>query len=211
MNAELEDLLRLNKSHIKPAIIVLTEVFQNYPLFSYYYPDKITKEKIAYYFSSVAVFSGMRYGEIYATSHNLEGVAIWMLSDKYPIVFWRLLRSVPLPVLFSFGRYGGSKMRDLGQHIDAVHHRLAPFRHWYLQTVGVEPRFRGKGYASKLIRLMLTRIDDEGIPCYVDTLSENNYRGEWKSRATFLLIYRIIYPCLTFCNSWDNIQSHHIN
>ncbi|MFC1984465.1 GNAT family N-acetyltransferase [Chloroflexota bacterium] len=65
-------------------------------------------------------------------------------------------------------------MRDLGQHIDVVHHRLAPFRHWYLQTVGVEPRFRGKGYASKLIRPMLTRIDDEGIPCYVDTLDEYN-------------------------------------
>ena len=100
MSNKLEDILRLNKSHIEAAIKVLTEAFQNYPLFNYYYLDKITKEKIACYFSSVAVFSGMRYGEIYATSHNLEGVAIWMPSDKYPINFWRLLRSVPLPVLF---------------------------------------------------------------------------------------------------------------
>ena len=39
MSAELENLLRLNKSHIKPAVKVLKEAFQNYPLFNYYYPD----------------------------------------------------------------------------------------------------------------------------------------------------------------------------
>jgi len=174
LSTKLEDILRLNKTHIKAAIKVLTRAFQDYPLFNYYYPDKITKEKIAYYFSSVAIFRGMSYGELYATSHNLEGVSIWMPSDEYQMNFWRLLRSVPLHVLFGFGRYGGNKMRDLGQHIDIVHYRLAPFRHWYLQTIGVEPQFRGKGYASRLLRPMLTRIEEEGLPCYVDTLAEQN-------------------------------------
>ena len=65
-------------------------------------------------------------------------------------------------------------MRGLGEHIDAVHQRLAPFKHWFLQTIGVEPRFQGKGYASKLIRPMLTRIDEEGRPCYLETLDEHN-------------------------------------
>lgn len=174
MSAELEDVLRLNKSNIKPAVSALTRAFQNYPLFNYYYPDELTKKKIAHYFLSLAVFSGIRYGEIYATSHNLEGVAIWIPSDKYPMTLWRLLRSVPLSVLFGFARYGGNKMRDLGGYIDAVHLRLAPFKHWFLQTVGVEPQSRGKGYASKLIRPMLTRIDKEGLPCYLETLDEHN-------------------------------------
>ena len=174
MSAELEDLLRLNKSHIKPAVKVLTEAFQNYPLLNYCYPDELTKKRIAHYILSIAVFSGIRYGEIYATSHNLEGVAIWIPSDKYPVTFWRLLRSVPLPVIFGLGRYGGNKMRHLSRHIDAVHQRLAPFKHWFLLTVGVEPRSQGKGYASKLIRPMLARIDEEGLPCYLETLDEHN-------------------------------------
>ena len=174
MSAELEDLLRLNKSHIKPAVNVLAAAFQNYPLLNYYYPDDLTKKRIAHYHLSLAVFSGIRYGEIYATSHNLEGVAIWIPSDKYPVTFWRLLRPVPLSVIFGLGRYGGNKMRHLGEHIDAVHQRLAPFKHWFLQTVGVEPRSQGKGYASKLIRPMLTRIDEEGLPCYLETLDEHN-------------------------------------
>jgi len=174
MSAELEGLLRLNKSHIKCAVKVLAEAFQNYPLLNYYYPDGLTKKRIAHYFLALTVFSGIRYGEIYATSHNYEGVAVWIPSDKYPVTFWRLLRSVPLPVIFGLGRYGGNKMGHLGRHIDAVHQRLAPFKHWYLQTVGVGLRFRGKGYASKLLRPMLTRIDEEGLPCYIETLDEYN-------------------------------------
>jgi ribosomal protein S18 acetylase RimI-like enzyme len=174
MSAELEDLLRLNKSHIKPAVNVLAAAFQNYPLLNYYYPDELTKKRIARYFSSFAVFSGIRYGEIYATSHNLEGVAVWIPSDKYPVTFSRLLRSVPLSLIFAFARYGGNKMRYLDQHIDAVHQRLAPFKHWFLHTVGVEPQSQGKGYAGKLLRPMLARIDEEGLPCYLETLDEHN-------------------------------------
>ena len=65
-------------------------------------------------------------------------------------------------------------MRGLGQYIDTVHNRLAPFKHWFLQAIGVDPRFQGKGYAGKLLRPMLSRINEEGLPCYLDTLDEQN-------------------------------------
>ncbi|MFC1964391.1 GNAT family N-acetyltransferase [Chloroflexota bacterium] len=61
--------------------------------------------------------------------------------------------------MFGFGRYGGGRMRGLGQYIDAVHSRLAPFKHWFLQAIGVGPQFQGRGYASKLLMPMLSRID----------------------------------------------------
>jgi len=65
-------------------------------------------------------------------------------------------------------------MSYLSGYIDAIHQRQAPFKHWFLQTIGVNPRSQGKGYASKLIRPMLTRIDEEGLPCYLETLDEHN-------------------------------------
>ena len=198
MSAELENVLRLNKSHIKPAVKVLTGAFQNYPLFNYYYPDELTKKRIAHYFLSFAVFSGIRYGEIYATSHNFEGVAVWIPSDKYPVTFWRLLRSVPLPVIFGLGRYGGNKMRHLGEYIDAVHQRLAPFKHWFLQTVGVEPQFQGKGYSGKLLRPMLARIDEEGLPCYLETLNEINV--PLYEHLGFKVVHKATVPKTSFTN-----------
>ena len=60
-------------------------------------------------------------------------------------------------------------MRRLGDYVDTVHQRLAPFKHWFLQTVGVSPQFQGKGYAGKLLRPMLSKIDEEDLPCYLET------------------------------------------
>jgi len=65
-------------------------------------------------------------------------------------------------------------MRGLGQYIDAVHGRLAPFKHWFLQAIGVDPQFQGRGYAGRLLRQMLARIDEAGLPCYLETLEEQN-------------------------------------
>ena len=65
-------------------------------------------------------------------------------------------------------------MKPVGDYIDAVHQRLAPFRHGFLQTIGVDPQFQGKGYAGRLLKPMLTRMDKEGLPCYLETLDEKN-------------------------------------
>ncbi len=170
----MKDLVRLNKSHIKPAVEVLTRAFRNYPLSKYFFADELEREKRLPYFFQYVLNYCIRYGEIYATSLNLEGVAVWLTSDNYPMTFGRLIRSVPLSIMFSLGRGGGDRGRDFGEYIDAVHKRLAPFKHWFLDTIGVDPQFKGKGYAGKLLRPMFARIDEEGLPCYLETEDEKN-------------------------------------
>ena len=64
-------------------------------------------------------------------------------------------------------------MRGFGDFTEKAHKRLAPFKHWYLQTIGVDPKFRGKGYAGRLIRPVLTKIDIQHLPCYLETFEEN--------------------------------------
>ena len=176
IGTDLKDLVQLNKSHIKPAVEMLTRAFRNYSLLQYFFPDELERERIAPYFFQYILSYGVRHGEIYATSPNLEGVAVWLTSDNYPMTFWRSIRSVPLSIIFGLGRAGGSKMRYTGEYIDTVHKRLAPFKHWFLQTIGVDPQFKGKGYAGTLLRAMFTRIDEEGLPCYLETLDETNVR-----------------------------------
>lgn len=65
-------------------------------------------------------------------------------------------------------------MSRLGEYIDTVHQCLTPFKHWFLQTIGIAPQFQGKGYAGKLLRPILSRINEEGLPCYLETLDEQN-------------------------------------
>jgi ribosomal protein S18 acetylase RimI-like enzyme len=85
-----------------------------------------------------------------------------------------MLRSVPLSIIINFGRYGGSKMSNFSDFLDSVHQRLVPYRHWFLQTIGVDPKFQGKGFGSKLLRPILTRLDKENLPCYLETIDEKN-------------------------------------
>jgi len=162
--------MRLNRSYVNYATEVLVRSLWNNPPLQYYFPNEVERERIAPYFCSLFVFTGIRYGEVHATAQDLAGVAIWLPSENYPVTLRRLLRSVPHSKMIGIGRYGGSRMRGLGQYIDTVHGRLASFKHWYLQAIGVDPQFQGKGYASKLLRPMLSRIDEEGLPCYLETL-----------------------------------------
>jgi ribosomal protein S18 acetylase RimI-like enzyme len=174
MSTDSKNLVQLDKSHIRPAAEMLSRAFRDYPLLQYCFPDELEREKVAPYFFQFILYYGIRYGDTYATSPNLEGVALWIPSDNYPVTFWKLIRSVPLSVIFGLGRYGGGRMRHIGEHIDAVHQRLAPFKHWFLQTIGVDPQFQGKGYAGKVLRPMFFRIDGEDLPCYLETLDEQN-------------------------------------
>jgi ribosomal protein S18 acetylase RimI-like enzyme len=67
-------------------------------------------------------------------------------------------------------------MKHFGAYIEAMHMRHTPFKHWFLHAIGVEPQFQGNGHASKLLRPMLARIDEEGLPCYTETMLEKNVR-----------------------------------
>ena len=198
MNKDVKGLIRVNKSNAEPCIEILVKAFRKYPLFQYYFPNESTREKISYYVLSLLIYSGIRYGEVYETSSNLEGIAIWIPSNNYPITFWKMLRSVPLSKIFGLGRYGGSKIKDFNDYIDRVHHRHAPFKHWFLQTIGVAPRFQGKGYASKLLRPMLSKIDKEHLPCYLETIDEKNVSKY--ERFGFEIIDKSIVPETKFTN-----------
>jgi ribosomal protein S18 acetylase RimI-like enzyme len=96
-------------------------------------------------------------------------------------------------------------MRHIGKYIDAVHKRMTPFKHWYLQTIGVAPQFQGQGYASKLIRPMLTRIDKEGLPCYLDTLDEHN--AQLYEHLGFRIVDKTIVPETSLTN-WAMLREN---
>lgn len=198
MGIELKNLVRLNKSHAKSATEVLSRAFQNDPSLKYYFPDELARKRIAPYLFSAIVFSGIQYGEAYATSPNLEGVAIWVSSDNYPITYCGLLRSVPLTTVFVIGMHGGFRMRSVHTYTDAVHKRLVPSKHWFLQMIGVDPKFQEQGYAGKLLKPMLARVDEEGLPCYLDTLNEINV--PLYEHFGFKIIEKATIPQTSFTN-----------
>ena len=174
MPTDMTGLISISKAEAKQGAEVLARAFFNYPLLKYFYPDNLKREKITYYFVASSVFSATRYGEVYTTSINMEGVAVWVLSDRYPRSMMDSIRSIPLSISYGLFRHGVYKMKAVGDHIDSVKERLAPPRHMFLQTLGVDPQHQGKGYAGKLMKPMLARLDEDKVPCYLETLDEKN-------------------------------------
>ena len=174
MANDLSTLVRLEKSHIKPAAEVLARAFQDHPILVYFIPDaSVRRDKLHYIFER-AVFYGVLYGEVYATSPNLEGVAIWLPSETADMTLWRLIRVGMLFLFFRLGAGFISRGLRIADFLSSVQQRYAPLRYWLLQFLGVDPDHQGKGYSGTLLKPMFARIDQEHLPCYLDTEEEEN-------------------------------------
>ena len=64
-------------------------------------------------------------------------------------------------------------MHGLHSYMDEKHRLLAPFPHWYLAQLGVDPAYQKQGYAGRLLRGMFEKTDADGTPCYLETDSES--------------------------------------
>ncbi len=164
------DLLPVDRSRVEPAVKTLAEAFEDYLLLVHAAPDPGKRRRLARAFCAVAVHYALRWGKVYATG-RFEGVAAWLPGEHFPMRLGKALRAVPLRTFLAVGRYGGSRLRTAGAYLDELHHRLAPPGHVFLFILGVRPDCQGKGYAGQLLRPVLSRLDREGRPCYVDTVN----------------------------------------
>ena len=60
---------------------------------------------------------------------------------------------------------------ELSAEIDR-HHPAAP--HWYLWTLGVDPRLQSRGVGSALLRHKIAEIDAEGATAYLESSDPKN-------------------------------------
>ena len=174
MNEQTNKLLRLTRKDRNAGAAVLGRAFTEYEMLRYYFQDEAERHAVAVTFCFIALSVCLKYGEAYASSAKMEGVVAWLPPGKAPFGDWQIIRSVPLSVLFRFGRQGASRMQAYGRFIDKVHRKLVPYPHWYLQIIGVVPAYQGQGFSSQLVRPMLERIDREHMPCFVETNTEKN-------------------------------------
>ena len=168
------ELQRLKPSQKEAAVAMLVRAFWDYPQFSDYFPDEVDRARFAPYFIRVAIGYAMRFGEVYVTSPNLEGVAMWHPPKYTYMNTWRLFWSVPPQVMWGFKRNGGAIISEGTAKVEAMHREAAPMPHWFLHIIGVDPNHQGLGHASRLIRNMLGRTDREGLPVFLETVNGAN-------------------------------------
>ena len=171
---EIDNLIRLQKDQIKPASEMLARAFDDDPFFRRLVPDPEKRQAKAAHLFAFTLKLGIRYGEAYTTSPNLEGIAVWMRPETANITLWRAIRCGVIPLIFRVGFRLLKKMNSADAYAERARKRLTPKRYWYLALLGVNPDHQGNGHASALMKPMLNRIDDEGLPIYLETEGEKN-------------------------------------
>jgi ribosomal protein S18 acetylase RimI-like enzyme len=174
MLADLSNLFRLTKAHIKPASEVLDRAFEDYPLHIALIPDESERKKKSRYYLEFVIRYSLLYGEVYATSPKLEAVIMWLPSKAADFTMWKMIWSGVLPYMFRLGRKTVSRMLSVADYTVSIHKRYAPFPHLYGWYIGVDPEFQGKGYGRTLMKAMLTRADSEKLPLYSETHTEED-------------------------------------
>ncbi|MBN1176691.1 MAG: GNAT family N-acetyltransferase [Dehalococcoidales bacterium] len=174
MAAGPDNLVRLTGAQLEQGAETLVRAFQDYPLTVYFNPDpSARKTQMTGSFKSLLRF-GVKYGEVYATSPEMEGVAMWLPSENADKTLWRQIRCGNYAALMGMLRNKPAAPRAYGEYSNAVRKRRAPVPYMYLQLLGVDPAYQGRGYSSRLLRGMFARIDGEGLPCFLETQVEKN-------------------------------------
>jgi ribosomal protein S18 acetylase RimI-like enzyme len=97
------------------------------------------------------------------TTEDVIGGALWVPPGQWRLGFMQQLKLLP-GMIRVFGRDLPRAQRGLTV-MDAGHPRKP---HWYLDSLGVEPDWQGKGIGSALMRPVLDRCDRDRMPAYLN-------------------------------------------
>ncbi len=167
-------LIRLDNSHINDAAETLANAFWNYPLNRYFYPDDTEQKRMTVSGFRSVVKRSVLYGEAYSTSDYMEGVVLWLPSKQLDMNIWQRFRSGDIAKEMKESRGAKKRVRTFYRYTRMLHGQLVPDEHMFLWVIGVAPEFQGNGLSSRLMKPMLSRLDEQNLPCFVETHAENN-------------------------------------
>lgn len=170
-------IIRLTKKHVKPAGEVAGRALCDDPVSVYIEPDDERRRRLIKHVYQMLMCLGVKYGEVYAISPDLEGVSIWNYYKTFhKEKVWGMLICAIKGKIYKLGMQVAKKFDPIEDYNDQVHKELVPGEHWYLHILGVDPPNQGKGLGSTLVGYKLEQIDQQGLPAYVETSTERNVK-----------------------------------
>jgi len=191
MSGKLDSLYRLQRKDTAQAGEVLADAFQHDPVWNAIFGD-VRPEQKAHAFETPVRYC-LRYGEVYAPSAHLEGAAAWVPGALADMTLWRVLRSGAMWPGTKLGTRIARKMVPVFRPIEADRRENMRGRSYiYLQVIGVAPAFQGQGFGGKLLRALIEKSEQAGMPLYLETETEDNVR--MYERFGFQVVKEITLP-----------------
>jgi ribosomal protein S18 acetylase RimI-like enzyme len=166
----------LGRDQTRDAGEVLARAFHDDPHWRWVLPSESRRAQVMPWFMEAWAKYCYRCGQAYTTAGQVEGAAVWIAPGKYPLNAAGMMLSGLMLVPLKFGRAAFGRLMSSLSCYERLHKREVPPRHWYLSTLGVDPRRQGQGIGSALIGPVLARADAESLFCYLETEKEENLR-----------------------------------
>ncbi|MBN2039073.1 MAG: GNAT family N-acetyltransferase [Spirochaetes bacterium] len=193
MKPEINDLYRLNKSHITKAGIILGDAFKHDPVWNKVLenvPDPDRKRRLLF---ETPLRFGLKYGQVYAASPEMEGVAVIVPGELADMTFPRLIKSGAIISAIKLGSDAGRKMKPVGSTLTPDRNENMKGRPYvYLFAIGVAEEFQGKGFGKKMLHALIDSCSRAGLYLYLETETENNV--ELYKHFGFQLIKKVTIP-----------------
>ncbi len=164
----------LREDQVELAGEVLARSFFLDPLALYMLPDEEDRKRLLPWHFSCVVRHGVSFGEVYTTSGDLRGAAIWLRPGELEMTEEQVVAAGfhEAPQVLGEGPWG--RFSSAIQFLEKIHAKDLSSDHWYLMILGVDPEFQGQGLGCALIQPILDKADSEGKTCYMETAEFSN-------------------------------------
>ena len=182
----ISELFKIQKRDLKNAVDVLTDAFSKESMWKEVFTDE-EKNRIL---TEVMVRFCLKYGSVYATSENFEGIMALAPHDK-EMTTWTIVRSGAFFLSMKIADEA-KKMEVLNSAVEEAKKSLNLGSHIHLLMMGVSQEFQGKGFGGKLLRALIEKAEAEKKSIYLETQKENNVK--FYEKYGFSVKKKIILP-----------------
>jgi len=177
MSSKIDDLYKLQKMDLKKAGEVLAYAFQEDPIWKKFIEDYVKKDNVSNYIFESPIQHAWKYGEVYASSRNLEGIIAWLPNTTADMTFLSLLRSGAMKTGRKMGLKASLKMAKIFMPVEKDRKKnMKDTAYNYIVIIGVNPEYQKQGFGGKLLTALFEKSDKINIPIYVETSTESNVK-----------------------------------
>jgi ribosomal protein S18 acetylase RimI-like enzyme len=203
---QIEKLYKVQKKDIPKAGVVLADAFQHDRVWRMFFKDEATIAQKGTLFESPIRYC-LRFGEVYATSKHLEGIAAWVPGNFADMTIWRLVQSGAIVSGMKAMRACtklAQKQARIFEPLQAARRANMRGREYvYLFILGVASEYQGQGFGGKLVKALVEESKEAGVPIYTETQTERNVR--FYERLGFKQLDRITLPIINL-PQWELIR-----
>ena len=170
----MDSLLKINSkeefsSFEKEFTGILSRAFYNDPFYVWIMPDDNKRIQQIEWWMRILLKYTLLYGEIHYTEDR-KAVAMWLGPDRPIVNDFKIFSMGLILYPIKIGIRNFMRALDVSGQWDKEHKKMDK-RHYYLMVIAVEPELQGKGIGSRLMQLGLKNADNDGLECFLETVT----------------------------------------